>query len=306
MWRWQMRRFNRKSGDINWDRRSSTGVAESKLFAASQRLALPVKTILVIAILLLSSPLAAQTPDLNSLVEPEVIADVSQFKAGEPFKLGIKFRIREGWHIYWGYPGELGLATKVNIEAIEGVKFSELKYPVPETFKQINGVDGYGYSKETLLYYEVTADKIAAFDPKIKISWLACGENSCVPGRKELGLKIPVGDKSILVNHEFFTAYESNFPPHVTAADSPVKVSTATIEGATIKINLEWAQAPKSYDILLMLPDRTSVIKKNLPKNISGEAQFEVKGNISALREIRGVIFIKDEQNKVYEFDVGF
>ena len=49
----------------------------------------------------------------NDRVEAALLTDVAQVKAGDAFRVGVRFRMDPGWHIYWKNPGESGLASEV-------------------------------------------------------------------------------------------------------------------------------------------------------------------------------------------------
>ena len=55
----------------------------------------------------------AQQYNGKELVKATLIADVSSIQPGQKFRLGVLYRIEPGWHIYWKYPGDSGIPTKI-------------------------------------------------------------------------------------------------------------------------------------------------------------------------------------------------
>ncbi len=63
---------------------------------------------------------AAQAAAGDEPVQAAFFADASAAAPGQPFKVGVLFRIAPEWHIYWKYPGDAGLATEVKFELPKG------------------------------------------------------------------------------------------------------------------------------------------------------------------------------------------
>ncbi len=106
--------------------------------------------------------------------------------AGEPLLLGVRFDIKPGWHIYWRYPGDAGLATDIQWRLPDGAKPGPLLWPVPIAFTQSGDLAGYGYEDEVVLASEVRFDRgaLPAFIGA-GVAWLAC-KDVCVVGSAEL------------------------------------------------------------------------------------------------------------------------
>lgn len=116
--------------------------------------------------------------------------DNNTIDTGEVY-LAIHFKIEPEWHIYWKYPGDAGLPTKVAFSGPKGIEFGELLWPESEKFMQSGDVVGYGYSGETALFSKVVVPEYVK-DGEISagVRWLECSKTLCVPGKAEL--KIPL------------------------------------------------------------------------------------------------------------------
>jgi thiol:disulfide interchange protein DsbD len=105
--------------------------------------------------------------------------------------VGIRFRMDNGWHIYWKNPGDAGMPVTVNWTLPEGWSAGPLLYPVPVRFTS-QGLTGYGYRDEVILFSRILTDprRPPAPDAVVgaEVSWLACGE-SCQPGSAVLELR---------------------------------------------------------------------------------------------------------------------
>src|SRR4051794_29301951 len=55
-----------------------------------------------------------------SIVQATMLADTTAVQPDTTFTLGVLFKVKPGWHIYWRNPGSSGLATKVTWAIPEG------------------------------------------------------------------------------------------------------------------------------------------------------------------------------------------
>lgn len=199
----------------------------------------------------------------KDLAEVYLISDVKEYKAGEPFKLAIKFVLEPGWHIYWRYPGKIGLPTSFEVKPIDGVEISEFKFPIPKEFKQAKEEIAYGYENEVAFLAEVfpneKLDKNLDFN--IDAKWLFCSSSMCVPGQKKLSLLIPPAKNSILISQDRFINIEKNLPINIEDERSFVRLSSYKERNNSIDIKLEWRQRPDDLKILFS-PTRRVVVNK--------------------------------------------
>jgi DsbC/DsbD-like thiol-disulfide interchange protein len=148
-------------------------------------------------------------------VQAELLADASAVAAGQPFKVGVRFRIAPEWHIYWKYPGDAGLATAVTFELPKGFAAGELQWPLPQSFVQPGDIAGYGYTGGVMLTTEITPPKDLPageeFAIRAKVSWLSC-RNVCRPGPAELNAKLAVAAERAPANDAVFREWVARLP----------------------------------------------------------------------------------------------
>ena len=115
-------------------------------------------------------------------------------QAGKPFTATVVLDLQPGFHTYWQYPGDSGLAPKVTWYLPEGWKAGPIEFAIPHQFSESGDMIVYGYEKQQLLRATITPpkdlpkDKI--FKLKASLSWLACKE-LCVPGSADVALQVP-------------------------------------------------------------------------------------------------------------------
>ncbi|MEJ2580226.1 MAG: protein-disulfide reductase DsbD family protein [Acidobacteriota bacterium] len=134
------------------------------------------------------SPIAGIADDSQDgpKVRARLVAERSNPAPGESLLLGVHFVIDDGWHIYWRYPGDAGLATEIRWQLPEGWAAGPLLWPVPISFVQSGDLAGYGYEDEVVLASEVVIGA-GALSENIgaEVSWLAC-RDVCVAGSAKL------------------------------------------------------------------------------------------------------------------------
>lgn len=119
-------------------------------------------------------------------VRARLVADVTTAAPGDSLWLGVHFAIEDGWHIYWRYPGDAGLATDIQWRLPDGWTAGPLQWPTPIRFVQSGDLAGYGYEDEVMLASEVEVESGAlAAVVGAEVSWLAC-KDVCVVGSTEL------------------------------------------------------------------------------------------------------------------------
>lgn len=151
----------------------------------------------VLLLSMLAAPARAELPTrmTKAKVEVELVSDRTALSPGEVARVGVKLRPEEGWHIYWKFPGDTGLPTRVDFEAPDGFAFEEMRWPVPQRFVDKLGGRSYGFERELVLFSEVrvpedlqegTTATISA-----RVGWLVCKEN-CIQGNATVGLTLPI------------------------------------------------------------------------------------------------------------------
>ena len=127
-------------------------------------------------------------------VRAELISEVSEVKAGEPFWVALRQTIRPHWHTYWKNPGDSGLPTEISWTLPAGGKADPIVWPTP-TLIDVSGVTNYGFQDDILLLVKITppADLAGnALTLAANANWLVC-DDVCIPEDGKFTLTLPVG-----------------------------------------------------------------------------------------------------------------
>ncbi len=141
---------------------------------------------------------APATGALSSSTSEWVIVQggaVRLIRASEPnadgtYRGGIEFRLEDGWHTYWRYPGEAGIPTEASFVNSVNLASAELMFPAPEAYS-----DGFStsliYSDKVVL--PLLIKRMDEKRPAIVNANLTFGicKDICVPGQAEVSLILP-------------------------------------------------------------------------------------------------------------------
>ncbi|WNG32687.1 thiol:disulfide interchange protein [Archangium violaceum] len=133
----------------------------------------------------------------NPRVEAALLTDVSQVKPGDSFRIGVRFRMDPGWHIYWKNPGDSGLASEI-VWDTPGTTVGELQWPTPITFRSPDGfITSYGYGEEVLLFAQAhVSDKLTGSAQLSAAADILVCETRCLPAQLMLTRNIPLGSET--------------------------------------------------------------------------------------------------------------
>lgn len=157
----------------------------------------------------------AQVYEGKTLVEARLLADTTAIVPGQPFRVGLGLRMAPGWHTYWQYAGDAGIATSLRWTLPPGFGVGPIEWPLPRRIVEPGDIQVYAYKGEVLLTQTVVppADLApgATVDLKAVAAWLVC-EEICVPGQAELTLSLPVAAEAEPANAGLFRAAAARLP----------------------------------------------------------------------------------------------
>jgi thiol:disulfide interchange protein DsbD len=164
----------------------------------------------------------AQTYQGRELVKAQLVADTTAMIPGRPLSVGLLLRMVPGWHTYWKFPGDAGIATEIKWQLPDGWKAADIQWPTPLKLTEPGDIQIYGYHDEVLLMTEVTPPAHVG-QSSVKLAaaanWLVC-ERICIPGSASLELELPVQAQASPANSELFERYRARLPLDLSAADA--------------------------------------------------------------------------------------
>ncbi len=162
----------------------------------------------------------AQAPDIPPL-QAELVSDSARVSSHSRVQVGLYITVPNGWHIYWKYPGEAGLAPKISFESTQEVSFEEHRWPVPKEFEQGPNIQGYGYENQVLFPTVVHIGDLGAESLEVAVNafFLKCSPKLCVPEQISKKLILPVGMKQDSPTNDLFVKWEERMPELLLSED---------------------------------------------------------------------------------------
>lgn len=112
---------------------------------------------------------------------------------GETFTVGLRFKLEDGWHIYWRNPGESGGPPVIEWTLPEGFEVVRTFWPTPERIT-VAGLVNYVYEHEATLLVQIRApEEYVPGTPipvKADIDYLVCSD-VCLPARDTVVETLP-------------------------------------------------------------------------------------------------------------------
>lgn len=129
-----------------------------------------------------------------------LIAERDFFRPGETVWLGVRFEMRDGWHIYWEFPGDSGMPTSLTWTLPEGAVAGEIQWPAPIRFVEGGFLVSYGYKDEVMLLVPLqTPAGMRAGETmtvSVRADWLEC-KDICLPGSGEASITLTAGEPGV-------------------------------------------------------------------------------------------------------------
>ncbi len=174
--------------------------------------------LLYMALAGLSCATAEDTSPYSSAL---LIAEKTHIQSGEPFTLGIKISLDEGWHTYWRNPGDAGQPASVVWTLPDGFSAGEILWPFPHIVEE-STVVSYGYENEVLLLIDMVPNNEISSGESVTLEgdvrWLVCS-NICLPATATVRLRVRIRDESPSIDEEWishFSEARSRLPIETT------------------------------------------------------------------------------------------
>jgi DsbC/DsbD-like thiol-disulfide interchange protein len=184
------------------------------------------------------------------IAQAELLVEQRMIAPGQPFLVGFRLTLAEGWHTYWRNPGDSGMALAIDWHLPPGFSHGPLAWPTPEVFRSASGVT-YGFKRHLLVLTNVTPPADLPIGSSIEVGataeWLVCRE-ICVPEVAELAVPLRVdasavedaGSKTAFTAARAFMPIVSPWPATYRVDQRRVHLaidigSDANVEGASAR-----------------------------------------------------------------------
>jgi thiol:disulfide interchange protein/DsbC/DsbD-like thiol-disulfide interchange protein len=152
--------------------------------------------LLMVFAALIGAPLAAQERHLAI----EIVPETPRPAAGSRVTLALASTPAPEWHAYWINGGDAGVPTTATWSLPQGVTAGDLRYPVPERLL-VSGLMNYVYERPFAHLVDLTVPAGLAAGTRLpitlKLDYLVCTREICVPEKQTLTTELTVGDGAV-------------------------------------------------------------------------------------------------------------
>ena len=152
---------------------------------------------------------------------------------GDTVMLAFVMKPGKGWHGYWQNPGDAGQGMRLKWDLPLGWTAGTPLYPTPETLLisgLMNHVYEHDYAVLAVLTLPADARPGSRLPVRVKLDWLACTDQICVPEQAELTLRVPQREAGAA------NPFDASASPSANAAIAPSRCSWSFADpGCTTK-----------------------------------------------------------------------
>ena len=175
-----------------------------------------------------------------------LVSSVEAVVPGQPFEVGIRFKLSPGWHIYWQNSGDSGIPVSAEWKLPNGFSADDLQFPVPARSVAAGDIVTNVLDGEPVLLVTITPPSTIR-DDRIRlaahVTHLAC-KTQCVREENDLSLDLPVapeGGVATPANGKLFDRAHQALPKkaspriHIQASTSVAKL----VSGQTFDLKVQ-------------------------------------------------------------------
>jgi suppressor for copper-sensitivity B len=124
--------------------------------------------------------------------ELRLISAVDAVGDARTLTLGLHFKLKPGWKIYWRSPGDAGFPPSIDWKGSANLEKASLLWPAPHRF-DVSGLTTVGYKGEVVLPISATLAKAGdAVSLRASVEYLTC-DDVCIPYTANVRLDLPAG-----------------------------------------------------------------------------------------------------------------
>ena len=184
-----------------------------------------------------SSPWARTDQSAVRLISP-----LGGFGEAKTIRLGLQFRLKPGWKIYWRSPGDAGVPPEIDWKGSRNLENATIRWPLPERFN-IFGLTTMVYGREVVLPLDLRVKASGAeLALRARVTYLVC-EKICIPYEARLTLDLSPGVGTAAPRHAAVIERYSRQVPRRIVSDAAARAPFSVVRARLLKdkagVNLE-------------------------------------------------------------------
>ena len=169
--------------------------------------------------------------------------------------LGLEFRLKPHWKVYWRSPGDAGFPPQIDWTGSTNLAGTETAWPAPERFSVL-GLETLGYTDHVVLPIEATLREPGKpVGLTAHLRFLTCAD-ICVPYETTLALALPAGPDVNTREEGLLETWRQKVPS--SSAGGPLAIERAGIAGTgenqTLVVHVRAQRPLKSPDVFVEGP----------------------------------------------------
>ena len=76
----------------------------------------------------------------------ELVSEHASVQPGRPFQVGLRMKLKRGWHTYWKQPGDAGMPLRIEWTLPSEFRPGPIEWPAPERIPT-SRLLSYGYEE---------------------------------------------------------------------------------------------------------------------------------------------------------------
>lgn len=221
---------------------------------------------LLLCLMTLVLPVAAAQAAVHARAENEqgqveLISAVTAVGDQGRVQLGLDFKLKEGWKIYWRSPGDAGYPPSIDWKGSDNLNDVVISWPGPHRFS-VSGLETMGYKDEVVLpIIALLNDPAQPLSLRAAVDYLVC-DVICVPQHVDLALTLPTGAAQPSEHTHLISRFIAKVPGEPYSRGLKLTQTEATVDGL-LKVVIE-ANPPLSKPDLFV--ERSDQMQFGPPK----------------------------------------
>jgi len=130
---------------------------------------------------------------------------------GKKLQLGLQFKLKDNWKIYWRTPGDAGYPPQLDWKNSSNLNQTQFTWPAPTRF-QVLGFQTIGYKKEVVFPIVATVNNPErSVQLRLALNYLTC-DDICIPIKTNLALNLPSNNGSATEYLDLIRDFASRVP----------------------------------------------------------------------------------------------
>ncbi|WP_294289966.1 thioredoxin family protein [uncultured Sphingomonas sp.] len=249
----------------------------------------------VLMTLFATGAVSAQAPGERHIAI-DLVSETPTPRAGSEVTLAFASTPQPGWHGYWKNPGDAGVETSAAWTLPTGVTAGPIEYPVPHRLL-IAGLMNYVYEGPFAQFVRLKVPAGLSADTvlpvKVKLDYLVCTNEICVPESAELTTRLTIGDGAV------DPATRARFDGWRRAMPKPLgSPATYAVEGGTFRLAVPYPAGSPATDAYFF-PLTEGVVNYGKPQTVTRDGDtliVETAAKAGRPEKLEGVLAVGEGQ----------